>query len=497
MSLSSGSSDGLIFMSVDNSSEHSLSSSTRASSTNVVLDGYEDISVVSSDDDITTWPTLEYNFPPSKGDFSKSKKVLVKCCEITPSATEVASDDIPIVAVIGTGYVGYNLVTAFGEHYQVIAFDVSAKRIKELSHEFKCHPFITCTANPRDLSRATHFLIAVPTTLLANNKIDTSCIESALDTIGSHARRGATVVVESSVAVGMTRELLEPLMRSRGLKAGMSPERVDPGRSSPILQEIPKLVSGLDNITTGSLTSISILYSKVFSNLVAVSSPEVAEMTKLYENCQRMVCIAYANEMADACAEFGISPFEVCSAASTKPFGYQPMTPSLGVGGHCIPVNPFYLFSSSLRGDTFPLLRSATETMIARPAAIGDRIMSSLFTSVEWRSRLCVGQKPRALVCGIGFKTGQSVLSNSPGHALLNHLSDAWKMSTDFADPLVKQEQVPSFTKLNDVVEWNVENIRKYDVVIVAIRQSGLDFSVLDILQKTTNVNTRVHWCCS
>ncbi|KAH6718864.1 hypothetical protein BKA61DRAFT_712889 [Leptodontidium sp. MPI-SDFR-AT-0119] len=411
--------------------------------------------------------------------------------------SKINFDNIPIVAVIGTGYVGYNLVTAFGKHYKVLAYDVSIKRIKELSQEFKYHPLITCTANPRDLSRATHFLIAVPTTLLANNKIDTSCIESALDIIDRYARRGATVVVESSVAVGMTRELLEPLMRSRGLKAGMSPERVDPGRSSPTLQEIPKLVSGLDNITAGSLASISNLYSKVFSNLVAVSSPEVAEMTKLYENCQRMVCIAYANEMADACTEFGISPFEVCSAASTKPFGYQPMTPSLGVGGHCIPVNPFYLFSSSRRGDTFPLLRSATETMIARPAAIGDRIMSSLFTSVEWQSRLSVGKQPRTLVCGIGFKPGQSVLSNSPGHALLNHLSDAWKMNADFVDPLVKQEQVPSFKKMNDFVEWNVDNIQKYDVIIVAIRQSGLDFSVLDTLQKTTDVSTRVHWCCS
>ncbi|KAH7329925.1 polysaccharide biosynthesis protein vipA/tviB [Rhexocercosporidium sp. MPI-PUGE-AT-0058] len=463
---------------------------------NIVLDGYEDVSVASSDDETTSWPPLEYNFSSSKVDFTASKKVVIKSCEIITSRT-INSYDVPTVAVIGTGYVGYNLVSAFGAHYRVLAFDVSAKRIKDLSVEFKYHPLITCTANPRDLSKATHFLIAVPTTLLANNKIDTSCIESALDTIDRYARRGATVVIESSVAVGMTRQLLEPLMRSRGLKAGMSPERVDPGRTSPAFQDIPKLVSGLDDITTGSLASISNLYSKVFSSLVAVSSPEVAEMTKLYENCQRMVCIAYANEMADACTEFGISPFEVCSAASTKPFGYQSMTPSLGVGGHCIPVNPFYLFSSSVHGDTFPLLRSATETMIARPAAIGDRIMSSLFTSVEWRSNLSVGQQPRALVCGIGFKPGQSVLSNSPGHALLNHLGDVWKMNADFADPLVKQEQVPSFRKLDDAAEWEVESIRKYDVVIVAMRQSGLDFSVLDDLQKTTDVNTRVHWCCS
>jgi nucleotide sugar dehydrogenase len=274
-------------------------------------------------------------------------------------------------------------------------------------------------------------------------------------------------------------------------------QRVDPGRSSPTLQEIPKLVSGLDDITPGSLVSISDLYSEVFSRLVAVSSPEVAEMTKLYENCQRMVCIAYANEMADACLEYGISPFEVCSAASTKPFGYQPMTPSLGVGGHCIPVNPFYLFSSSRRGDTFPLLRSATETMNARPAAIGDRIMTSLFKSVEWRSHLAAGHQPRALVCGVGFKPGQHVLSNSPGYALLKHLNDAWAVDAEYVDPLVKQEMIPSFKKLDDSTEWNVGDLQKYDVIIVAIRQLGLDFSVLDLLQGFIDIKTRVHWCCS
>jgi nucleotide sugar dehydrogenase len=219
-------------------------------------------------------------------------------------------------------------------------------------------------------------------------------------------------------------------------------------------------------------------------------------MTKLYENCQRMVNIAYANEMADACTEYGISALEVCTAASTKPFGYQPITPSLGVGGHCIPVNPFYLFSSSRRSDTFPLLRMATETMHSRPAAIGDRIMASLFKSAEWRSHLAVGRQPHALVCGVGFKPGQRVLSNSPGCALLKHLSDAWAITADYVDPLVNQEMVPSFKRLNDQVHWTVDDLQKYDVIIVAIRQVGLDFGVLESLASFGNVKTSVHWCC-
>jgi len=139
----------------------------------------------------------------------------------------------------------------------------------------------------------------------------------------------------------------------------------------PPARSIPKVVSGLDDCVPGSLDRIARLYGKVFDQVVKVSRPEVAEMTKLYENCQRMMAIAYANEMADACIPHGIDPFEVASAAATKPFGYLPITPSLGVGGHCIPVNPFYLFSNC----DFPLLRAATEKMLNRPAAKDQRLL--------------------------------------------------------------------------------------------------------------------------
>jgi nucleotide sugar dehydrogenase len=138
----------------------------------------------------------------------------------------------------------------------------------------------------------------------------------------------------------MTRNFLESLMRSKGIKGGMSPERVDPGRTDRTAASIPKIISGFDDITAGSLASIKEIYSDAFDHIVTVSKPEVAEMVKLYENCQRMVNIAYVNEMADACFPHGIDPYEVCSAASTKPFGYIPFTPGLGVGGPCIPCNP-------------------------------------------------------------------------------------------------------------------------------------------------------------
>jgi UDP-N-acetyl-D-mannosaminuronate dehydrogenase len=183
----------------------------------------DDVIIAEPEEDKSPWSTLQYEL--SSDYFQKSSKTVVQNYnQHTDGAwPEITSPDRPVVAVIGTGYVGYNLVTIFGAHYEVLAFDVSVKRIEEIS-KLKQPPLVTPTSNPDHLSRATHFLIAVPTQILPSKKIDTACIEKALSTIDYYARPGATVVIESSVAVGMTRQLLEPLMRSRGLKAGMSPE---------------------------------------------------------------------------------------------------------------------------------------------------------------------------------------------------------------------------------------------------------------------------------
>lgn len=390
----------------------------------------------------------------------------------TPSEV-IDSETTPLVAVIGVGYVGEHLVGEFSKHYDVLGYDVSEARVKMLSDKFADNARLRLTHSAKDLAAATHFLISVPTLLLPDKTIDSSYLRSALAAVGLHARRGATVVVESSVAVGMTRELLGPLAKERGFFAGMSPERVDPGRFEPPAHAIPKVVSGLDDVVPGSLDAILRLYSQAFDRVVPVSRPEVAEMMKLYENCQRMVCIAYANEMADACLSHDIDPYEVCRAAATKPFGYMPYTPGLGVGGHCIPVNPYYLLSNS----QFPLLEAASEKMRARPAAVAQRAVEQLY--LEQRD----GLRPRVLVVGIGFKVGQSHLANSPGLELAKALVLTDKVEVSWVDPLVTQEAVPQISRL-DIDNWNVDSLQnQFDMVIVAFRQHGLDFSVLDNLQ--------------
>lgn len=216
------------------------------------------------------------------------------------------------------------------------------------------------------------------------------------------------------------------------------------------MRAIPKVVAGLDE---ASLSAIVRLYTPVFGTLVQVSRPEVAEMMKLYENCQRMVNIAFANEMADACLLHSIDPFEVSRAAATKPFGYMPFTPSAGVGGHCIPVNPYYLLSNC----DFPLLKTATEKMGARPAEIAQRVIKRLF-SVDLKRKAAStsntdpsnSNRPRVLVVGVSFKAGQSILSNSPGLGLLTNLARSGKVETMFADSLVNQEAVPHIRRLAD-----------------------------------------------
>jgi nucleotide sugar dehydrogenase len=244
---------------------------------------------------------------------------------------------------------------------------------------------------------------------------------------------------------------------------------VDPGRTDPPVHTIPKVVSGLDDLCPGSLEAITRLYSKVFDNIVSVSKPEVAEMMKLYENCQRMVCIAYANEMADACIPHGIDPFEVCKAAGTKPFGYMPYKPGIGVGGHCIPVNPFYLLSNG----HFPLLQAATELMATRPARLADRVINC--PSEEARPL-------RILVVGMGFKPGQASLSNSPSLALIKRLTVSGKLDVSWADTLVSQDTIPQIPRLPEE-RWNKAALETFDRIIVSFEQVGMDFGVLDELQ--------------
>lgn len=251
------------------------------------------------------------------------------------------------------------------------------------------------------------------------------------------------------------------------------------------MRSIPKVVSGLDDVIPGSLDAVVRLYGRVFDSIVPVSKPEVAEMCKLYENCQRMMCIAYANEMADACKGLDIDAFEVSRAAATKPFGYMPYTPSLGVGGHCIPVNPYYLLSNC----EFPLLEACADKMNKRPATQAQKIVDELRgTSKLQRRDSGIELSKRILVVGMGFKAGQDHLVNSPGLQLAKELQKL-SMDVTFADSLVKQTAVPEIPRLADE-DWNKEELENFDMIVVSFKQWGMDFDVLDQISVPVQM-----WC--
>lgn len=374
------------------------------------------------------------------------------------------------VLVVGVGFVGAHLMERFSSAYEVVAFDVSENRCEYLRKVHCNNANVTFISDLDADERTRSFdlcLVSVPTLLTADlSRVDERHIRSAFDMVSRIARPGSTVVVESSVTVGMTRKLFSPLL-AKGVHVGFSPERVDPGRTFPAFEDIPKVVSGLD---TASLERITELYSRVFNTVVPVSKPEVAEFTKLYENCQRLINIAYVNEIADACAKHGVDVHEVVAASATKPFGFMPYTPSLGAGGHCIPVNPFYLFANC----DLPLLRSAAMANQQRPAAKAVEV-------AQIAAQRAGGRRPKVAVVGMGFKRGEASLAYAPTVTLAEKLTEL-NVDVSYVDEYVNTDRwgkVPMDT-FADAVKFGA----MFDAVVVAQKPIAKELEVLDKLDQ-------------
>lgn len=361
---------------------------------------------------------------------------------------------------------GEILLKEFGSIFPAIGFDLSEDRLKTLEPAFTSLKTVRLSSSQDVLKEATHFCISVPTLLRPDKSINTDHLTRAIAMVTSNARPGSTIVIESSVSVGMTRALLGP--HSQRFHCGMSPERVDPGRTQPHPREIPKIISAL---TETALLNMHKIYSQAFETVIPVSTPEVAEMTKLFENCYRMVNIAFVNEIADACAKQNIDVDEVVAAAATKPFGFQSFKPGLGVGGHCIPINPHYLMVN----NDLPVLRRATADTWARPR---------LFAKEFYKHCQQLSDQPRILVIGMGFKPGQSVISCSPGVAFADELQNLGCHGLAFYDPLVSQSQLPMIRKLSED-EYSADLVDAlFDAVAVCTKQDKVDWLVLKKLTR-------------
>lgn len=338
------------------------------------------------------------------------------------------------------------------------------------------NPRLVFAKSPDRAAECDLFCIAVPTPVRVDAGkagIDLSYLEAAVATVAGLAKPGAAIVVESSVAVGTTRRMLRPL-RERGMFVGFSPERVDPGRTDPPAHAIPKVLAAMDE---ASMDRIGDLYGAVFDKVVPVSTLETAEMSKLFENCFRLVNIAYANEIADACGAHGIDPHEMVRACATKPYGYMAFTPGLGAGGPCIPVNPHYL----LVNNELPLLESAMKKNADRPAARAQ----ALFTKHPAAARV--------LVSGVGFKPGQALTVHSPGLSLAHALGQLG-LTVTVHDPLAcaGKDQVEGLAVLPSE-SWMASTLSSaFDLVCVAMPQDGVDFGVL-----YDAADVAVEWMCA
>ena len=266
------------------------------------------------------------------------------------------------VAIVGAGYVGLPLARAFADAgKRVLLVDVNPTRVEQLNRgesyieDIPTETLRTLVADGRivattdydELREADAILVALPTPLSRQREPDLRILVSAAEEIAKRLRPGHLVVLESTTYPGTTREQVQPVLEAgSGLEAGkdfhlaFSPERVDPGREDWTTKNVTKVVGGVDE---GSTAAAVELYSSAIDVIHPVSSPEAAELTKLLENIFRSVNIALVNELAQLCDRMGIDVWEVIDAAATKPFGFMPFKPGPGLGGHCIPIDPFYL----------------------------------------------------------------------------------------------------------------------------------------------------------
>ena len=353
------------------------------------------------------------------------------------------------VGVIGMGYVGMPLAVAFAQAgREVVALDVDRRKIDALRagrsyiEDVPDEQLqavlgrIEATSRPAALARCDAVLICVPTPLTGNREPDLGPLVGCARMLAGVLQAGQLVVLESTTYPGTTRERLAPILSESGLVAGedfnlaFSPERVDPGRTDFTLRTTPKVIGGL---TPGCCERAAALYGEVCDTLVRVSTPEAAELTKLLENIFRSVNIALVNELAMLCDRMGIDIWEVVDAAATKPYGFMRFEPGPGMGGHCLPVDPFYL---SWRAREFDM---ATE-FIELAGKVNQQMPYHCVAKVE---RLLNGAgKPvngsTIAVLGVSYKPGVGDVRESPALKILKLLA-ALGARLRYHDPFVPE----------------------------------------------------------
>ena len=396
--------------------------------------------------------------------------------------TAVPESFVYDVAVIGAGYVGVPLAATFGEAGQrVLLVDVQPhvvealnrgeSHIEDVSNErlgvLTKKGFVVATADYELVKQAHAVLIALPTPLSQQREPDLSYIERAARSLAPVLQRGQVVVLESTTWPGTTREILQPILeKGSGLTAGedfhlaMSPERVDPGRVDWTTKTTPKVVGG---ITPASTTAAADVYRAAIDTVHEVSTPEAAELTKLLENIYRAVNIALVNELAQLCDRMEIDVWEVVDAAATKPFGFASFKPGPGLGGHCIPIDPFYLTWKAREFDfSTRFIELAGEVNNNMPYFCRSLISQALNHGAQ---KSVKGAK--ILVIGVAYKPDIGDMRETPAEKLINLLKNAG------ADVAYHDPFVPEF----DGMTSSPLEPEGYDCVAIVTNHSTIDYA--------------------
>jgi UDP-N-acetyl-D-glucosamine dehydrogenase len=387
------------------------------------------------------------------------------------------------VAIVGAGYVGMPLARVFADAgKKVILVDVNQEVVdgvnrgeshigdvdSDVLKTLVDSGQLSATSDYDVLAEADAILIALPTPLSTHREPDLSIVEGAVRQIATRLRNGHLVVLESTTYPGTTRERLQPILESSGLKAGedfylaFSPERVDPGRTDWTTKNTPKLVGGLTPACTERAAE---LYSAAVDTVVPLSSPETAEMTKLLENIFRAVNIALVNELAQLCERMEVDVWEVVEAAETKPFGFMSFKPGPGLGGHCIPIDPFYLTWKAREFDFYTEFIDLAGKVNANMPYFCRSLISQALNHGSQKSL----RGSRVLVLGVSYKADIDDVRESPAEKIVELLQKAGS-EVAYHDP-----HVPEFDGMRSV-DYEPES---YDCVVIVTAHSAIDYDDL------------------
>lgn len=411
------------------------------------------------------------------------------------------------VAVIGLGYVGFPTAVELAKTgYRVFGidikkervdkinkgesfiFDVSSKEIKEVVRAGKLKAF----NNHLILKEVNIVLICVPTPLDKNKIPDVSYIRSTTKEIARHLKKDQLIILESSSYPGTTREIILPDLEKKKMKVGKdfylaySPERIDPGNKEYKLKNIPRVVAGI----TRKCTKLATEFYRAFISapIMPLSSPEVAEMTKILENTFRLVNISMINELALFCGKMGIDIWEVIEAAKTKPYGFMPFYPSPKIGGHCIPLDPFYLSYKAKEYNFWT-------RFIELAGEINEQMPHYVVTRVIWALNLNkkAVRNSKILVWGVAYKKDVGDPRESAAYDIIPDLLRKGA-EVNYFDPYVKEFEIKDkfFKKpiLLKSIKYSAKILKNYDLILILTDHSGFDY---DELAKNTElvVDTR------